>query len=90
MSHHLDSPQSRRDPRLNLTDVYAFNGTTGTVFVLVTNTSLAGPDRPAGFHPEARYELKVHLDGAAREDLMKAPGISEATARAVYDHFHAG
>jgi hypothetical protein len=60
VSHHLDSPTSRRDPRLNLTDLYLFDGLTGTVFVMITNTSLAGPDRTAGFHPEARYEFKVH------------------------------
>jgi hypothetical protein len=26
VSHHLDSPASRRDPRLNVTDIYAFDG----------------------------------------------------------------
>lgn len=69
MSHHLDSPASRRDPRLNLTDLYVFDGQTGTSLVMIVNTSLAGESRVAGFHPEARYEFKVHLDGAEREDL---------------------
>lgn len=33
------------------------------------NSSAAGPDAKAGFHPEARYEFKVHLDGATVENL---------------------
>ena len=69
MSHHLDSPESRRDPRLNLTDLYVFDGTSGTAFVMVTNTSLAGDERTPGFHPEGRYEFKVHLDAADEESL---------------------
>ena len=30
-------------------------------------TSRAGNDDPSRFHPEGRYEIKVHLDGAAYE-----------------------
>jgi hypothetical protein len=67
MSHHLDSPTSREDPRLNVTDTYVFDGTRGTVLVMITNTSLAGDAHVPGFHPEARYELKVHTGGEARE-----------------------
>jgi hypothetical protein len=33
------------------------------------NSSAAGADGKPGFHPEGRYEIKVHLDGAAAEDL---------------------
>ena len=69
MSHHLDSPASRLDPRLNLTDVYVFDGAGGTVLALAVNTSLAGPAATAGFHPEGRYEFKVHLDGEEYEGL---------------------
>ena len=69
MSHHLDSPASRRDPRLNVTDIYAFDGDDATVLTMIVNTSLAGPGRVAGFHPEGRYEFKIHLDSAAVEHL---------------------
>lgn len=72
MSHHLDSPASRQDPRLNLTDLYVFDADGSTVLVLVTNTSLAaalGLERTPGFHPEGRYEAKVHLDGSAVEQV---------------------
>ena len=69
MSHHLDSPASRRDPRLNVTDVYAFDGSDATVLTMIVNSSLAGPGRVPGFHPEGRYEFKIHLDGAAAGQL---------------------
>ena len=69
MSHHLDSELSRRDNRLDLTDQYVFRGETGTVFVLDVNSSAAGPNAPQGFHLDARYEIKIHTDGSALEDL---------------------
>ncbi|EXG82054.1 DUF4331 family protein [Cryptosporangium arvum] len=69
MSHHLDSPLSRRDPRLNITDQYLFDDRDGTVFVLNTRTSLAGDTAPTGFHEEGRYEFRIHLDGAEIENL---------------------
>lgn len=77
MSHHLDSPASRRDPRLNLTDLYVFGGETGTVLTLAVNTSLAGADRVPGFHPEARYEFRVHLDGSPQESLTYRVAFGE-------------
>ena len=49
--------------------MYLFNGETGTVLVMVVNTSLAGAARIPGFHPEGRYEFKVHLDNEEYENL---------------------
>ena len=69
MSHHLDSPLARRDPRLNITDQYVFDDRDATVLVLNTRTSLGGDAVPMGFHDEGRYEFRVHCDGAARENL---------------------
>ncbi|GIF76510.1 DUF4331 family protein [Asanoa siamensis] len=69
MSHHLDSELARRDSRIDLTDQYMFRGTNGTVLVMNVNSSILGADYRAGFHPEARYEFKVHFDGEAVEDL---------------------
>jgi hypothetical protein len=69
VSHHLDSELARRDNRLDITDHFVFRGEAGTVFVLNVNSSVAGPKAPPGFHPEARYEFKIHLDGAALEEL---------------------
>ena len=89
MSHHLDSPASRRDPRLNVTDVYAFDGDGATVLAMFVNSSLAGAGRPGGFHPEGRYEFKIHLDGAAAEQLAYrfsfAPAGASGTQRVAID-----
>jgi hypothetical protein len=83
VSHHLDSPTSRRDPRLNLTDTYVFDGTEGTVFVMVLNTSLAGADRVPGFRPEGRYETKIHTDGSDTESLTYRFAFGEPGADGV-------
>ncbi len=83
MSHHLDSPLARQDTRLDITDVYLFQGTAGTTFVMNVNSSLAGNRYPEQFHPEARYEFKVDTDGDAMEDviLRVSFGHSEADGR---------
>jgi hypothetical protein len=65
MSHHLDSPLAREDPRLDISDMYVFKGKTGTVFVMNVNPQSGD----GGFHHEAMYEFKVDLSGDAREDI---------------------
>ena len=69
MSHHLDSPLAREDTRLDITDVYLFRGTMGTVFVMNSNTSAAARKYPERFHPEALYEFKIDTDGDSLEDV---------------------
>jgi Domain of unknown function (DUF4331) len=69
MSHHLDSPLARQDVRLDITDLYVFRGSTGTVFVLDVNSTISGDAAPQGFHPEARYEFRVDRSGDAVVDL---------------------
>ena len=64
MSHHLDSPLARQDPRLDISDVYLFRGAGATVFVMNVNP-MSGP---GGFHPEARYEFRIDTDGDVVED----------------------
>jgi hypothetical protein len=83
VSHHLDSPASRRDPRLNVTDVYAFDRNDATVLTMIVNSSLAGPERVAGFHPEGRYEFKIHFDGAATEQLTYRFAFAPADASGI-------
>ncbi|SCG77438.1 protein of unknown function [Micromonospora humi] len=85
MSHHLDSPAARRDPRLNITDQYVFDDRDATVFVMNTRTSLAG-DAAVGFHHEARYEIRIHLDGSPVENLafrfvFDSDGMDDQTFR---------
>ncbi|MFF0050844.1 DUF4331 family protein [Streptomyces sp. NPDC005498] len=69
MSHHLDSPIARQDPRLDITDLYVFRGERGTVFVTGHSHSLAGVDIPRGLHPEGKYEFKIDSNGDAVEDV---------------------
>jgi len=69
MSHHLDTPLARRNGRLYIDDLYVFPGDESTVLVMDVNSTITGPDVSPGFHPDARYEFKVHFDGAAAEDL---------------------
>lgn len=69
MSHHLDSPIARQDPRLDITDLYVFRGEQGTVFVTNHSHSLAGEDIPRGLHPEGKYEFKIDSNGDAIEDV---------------------
>ncbi|GAA2905066.1 hypothetical protein GCM10010517_71210 [Streptosporangium fragile] len=80
MSHHLDSPAARQDPRLDITDLYVFRGERGTVFVTNHSHSLAGEDIPRGLHPEGRYEFKIDGNGDAVEDLTYRFTFSDADA----------
>lgn len=73
MSHHLDSPKARQDPRLDISDVYIFDGDAGTVLVMNVNP-LSGS---GGFHPEARYEFRIDTDGDAIEDRTYVFTFSE-------------
>ena len=61
MSHHLDSPLARKGARLNITDHYIFDSGSSTVLIVNVRTSLAGDPDADLFHPEARYEFKIHF-----------------------------
>ena len=69
MAHHLDSPLARQDIRLDITDLYAFRGETGTVLAIDVCHSIGGHIPTPGYHPEGMYEIKLDLNGDAVEDL---------------------
>jgi Domain of unknown function (DUF4331) len=69
MSHHLDTPLAAQTGQLYLDDLYVFPGEGSTVFVMDVNSNVNGLHSEPGFHPEARYEFKVHLDEADLEIL---------------------
>ncbi|GAA0361343.1 DUF4331 domain-containing protein [Actinoallomurus spadix] len=69
MSHHIDTPLAAQNGQLFIDDLYVFPGQESTVFVMDVNSDITGVYARPGFHPEARYEFKVHFDGAAFEDL---------------------
>lgn len=81
MSHHLDTPLARQNGRLYIDDLYVFPGERGTVLIMDVNSTITGPDIQPGFHPEARYEFKVHLDGAETEALTYRVSFGERDAQ---------
>jgi Domain of unknown function (DUF4331) len=69
MSHHLDTPLARQSGQLFIDDLYVFPGDSSTVFIMDVNSNVTGERAEPGFHPEARYEFKVHFNGADFEAL---------------------
>ena len=69
MSHHLDTPLAAQTGQLYLDDLYVFPRGGSTVFVMDVNSNVNGLHSEPGFHPEARYEFKVHFDGSDFEEL---------------------
>jgi Domain of unknown function (DUF4331) len=81
MSHHLDTPLAAQTGQLFLDDLYVFPGDDSTVFIMDVNSNVNGLHSEPGFHPEARYEFKVHFDGADFEALTYRVSFGEADSR---------
>ncbi|SCL62415.1 DUF4331 family protein [Micromonospora chersina] len=77
MSHHLDTPLAAQSGQLYLDDLYVFDGERGTVLVMDVNSSVTRADIKPGFHHEARYEFKVHVDGSEMEELTYRVAFGE-------------
>ncbi len=69
MSHHLATPLAGKTGQLYIDDMYVFPGDSSTVFVMNVNSTVTGEHSEPSFRPGARYEFKVHLNGAETEDL---------------------
>ncbi len=80
MSHHLDTPLAAKNGQLYIDDFYVFPGDNGTVLMMDVNSNLNGDYQKPGFHHEARYEFKFHLDGAEFETLTYRIVFGEADA----------
>jgi hypothetical protein len=78
MSHHLDTPLASQNGQLYIDDLYVFSGEGSTVFIMDVNSNITGVYAKPGFHPEARYEFKVHFDGADFEALTYRVSFGEA------------
>ncbi|GAB2814201.1 hypothetical protein GCM10022221_10040 [Actinocorallia aurea] len=78
MSHHLDTPLAAKTGQLFIDDLYVFDGGNSTVFVMDVNSDVNGLHSEPGFHNEARYEFKVHFDGADREELVYRVSFTQA------------
>jgi hypothetical protein len=77
MSHHLDTPLAAKTGQLYLDDLYVFPGEGSTVFIMDVNSNVNGLHSEPGFHPEARYEFKIHVDGADFETLAYRVSFGE-------------
>ncbi len=77
MSHHLDTPLAGQNGQLYLDDLYVFPGQASTVLVMNVNSDVNGMHTEPGFHPEARYEFKIHFDGADFETLTYRVSFGE-------------
>jgi hypothetical protein len=77
MSHHLDTPLAAQSGQLFIDDLYVFPGEGSTVFVMDVNSDITGVRAEPGFHPEARYEFKIHTGGAEYEDLTYRVSFGE-------------
>src|SRR6204780_3631023 len=69
MSPPLAPPLAAKTGQLLIDDLYVFPGQGSTVFILDINADVNGLHTEPGFHPEARYAIKSHANGAALEDL---------------------
>jgi Domain of unknown function (DUF4331) len=69
VSHHFDTTTAKDDSRLNVLDMYLFEGSAdSTVMVLTTNPD-AGIFAPKTLHPEGLYAFRFDLNGDARDEL---------------------
>jgi hypothetical protein len=69
MSHHFDTPTAREDPRINLCDLYLFEGSPGHTVMAMTVNPDAGVSSPDTFRDEGLYAFRFDLNGDAKEEL---------------------
>jgi hypothetical protein len=80
MSHHLDTPLARQSGQLYIDDLFVYEANGATVFAMDVNSTITGADITPGFGHEARYEIKVHFDGADYEALTYRVTFGEPDA----------
>ena len=88
MSHHFDSVQAKADLRLNLCDLYVFEGEGEHTVFAMTCCPDAGISSPDAFHPEAIYAIRIDLDGDGKEDLAFKFRFGEAGHAPGHEHRH--
>jgi hypothetical protein len=73
-------PLAAQNGQLYIDDLYVFSANGSTVFIMDVNSNITGVHVKPGFHPEARYEFKVHFDGADFEALTYRASFGEAAS----------
>ncbi|MGH7527365.1 MAG: DUF4331 family protein, partial [Gemmatimonadales bacterium] len=73
-SDHQDTPEVELNPKMDMTDVYAFPGSAAGRIVLVMNSRAfltpGATTADASFDPDLLYQFKIDNDGDAREDRV--------------------
>lgn len=69
MAHHFDTEASRRDPQLNVCDIYLFAGRPGFTTMVMTSNGDVGFSAPDTYHPEGIYAFRFDRTGDHIEDL---------------------
>src|SRR5258707_12106460 len=92
MSHHSSGPDfgfPHGDPRLDLTDLYAFpkpDGADKSILIMHVHPSAVvnppGPTTRAPSAPEALYELKIDTNGDAVADIAYGVRFSSSADEA--------
>src|ERR1700754_531302 len=90
MSHHLATPQAAERGQVLVNDLFVFGGDGCTVLMMDVNSNVTGESSMPGFHPDARYEFRVHFNGADHEELtyrvkFEAPGSNGQQAYEVFE-----
>ncbi|WP_428491223.1 DUF4331 family protein [Rhodopila sp.] len=69
MSHHFDTPTVLRDPRVNLCDMYLFQGSAGHTVMAMTVNPDAGLSSPETFHAEGLYAFRFDINNDLHEEV---------------------
>jgi hypothetical protein len=78
MSHHFDTPTAREDPRLNLCDLYLFEGGAGRTVMAMTSNPGAAPGTSGAFRADARHEFRFDTNNDGVEDVSFKVSFGEA------------
>jgi hypothetical protein len=70
MSHHFDTKLAKKDPSMNICDMYLFPGTPGNTVMAMTVNADAGLGSSDALPDEALYAFRFDLDGDAHEDVV--------------------
>src|ERR1700727_3113956 len=70
MSHHFDTKLAKKDPSMNICDMYLFPGSPGNTVMAMTVNADAGLGSSDALPEEALYAFRFDLDGDAEEDVV--------------------
>lgn len=88
MSHHFDTKLAKKDPSMNICDMYLFPGTHGKTVMAMTVNADAGRGSSDALPDEALYVFRFDLDGDAREDVVFKFRFGQAKHAEGNEHKH--